>query len=62
MNFFDHVKIYVKAGDGGNGAIAFQLSVFKLSYKEGYFQQFMMSVLVNLIAGAIAVVMAMLLY
>lgn len=30
-----------------NGAIAFQLSVFKLSYKEGYFQQFMMSVLVN---------------
>ena len=23
MNFFDHVKIYVKAGDGGNGAIAF---------------------------------------
>lgn len=23
MNFFDHVKLYVKAGDGGNGAIAF---------------------------------------
>ena len=23
MNFFDHVKIYIKAGDGGNGAIAF---------------------------------------
>ena len=45
-----------------NGAIAFQLSVFKLSYKEGYFQQFMMSVLVNLIAGLIAVVMAMLFY
>jgi len=45
-----------------NGAIAFQLSVFKLSYKEGYFQQFMMSVLVNLLAGIIAVVMAMLLY
>lgn len=45
-----------------NGAIAFQLSVFKLSYKEGYFQQFMMSVLVNLLAGLIAVVMAMLLY
>lgn len=45
-----------------NGAIAFQLSVFKLSYKEGYFQQFMMSVVVNLLAGIIAVVMAMLLY
>ena len=45
-----------------NGAIAFQLSVFKLSYKEGYFQQFMMSVLVNLLAGLIAVVMATLLY
>ena len=24
MNFFDHVKIYVKAGDGGNGAVAFR--------------------------------------
>ncbi|MBQ1982300.1 MAG: hypothetical protein II229_03655, partial [Clostridia bacterium] len=24
MQFFDHVKIYVKAGDGGNGAIAFR--------------------------------------
>lgn len=23
MNFYDHVKIYVKAGDGGNGAISF---------------------------------------
>ena len=23
MNFYDHVKIYVKAGNGGNGAIAF---------------------------------------
>jgi len=23
LNFFDHVKIYIKAGDGGNGAIAF---------------------------------------
>ena len=23
MNFYDHVKIYIKAGDGGNGAIAF---------------------------------------
>lgn len=45
-----------------NGAIAFQLSVFKLSYKEGYFQQFMMSVLVNLLAGLLAVCMAMLLY
>ena len=22
-DFYDHVKIYVKAGDGGNGAIAF---------------------------------------
>lgn len=45
-----------------NGAIAFQLSVFKLSYKEGYFQQFMMSVLVNLLAGLLAVVMAIALY
>ncbi len=24
MQFFDHVKIYIKAGDGGNGAIAFR--------------------------------------
>ena len=24
MQFFDHVKIYVKAGNGGNGAIAFR--------------------------------------
>ena len=23
MQFFDHVKIKIKAGDGGNGAIAF---------------------------------------
>lgn len=45
-----------------NGAIAFQLSVFKLSYKEGYFQQFMMSVLVNLLAGLLAVIMAIILY
>lgn len=45
-----------------NGAIAFQLSVFKLSYKEGYFQQFMMSVLVNLLAGLLAVIIAMLFY
>ena len=45
-----------------NGAIAFQLSVFKLSYKEGYFQQFMMSVLVNLLAGLMAVIMAIILY
>jgi len=45
-----------------NGAIAFQLSVFKLSYKEGYFQQFMMSVLVNLLAGLLAVILAMILY
>lgn len=45
-----------------NGAISFQLSVFKMSYKEGYFQQFMMSVLVNLLAGVLAVAMAMLLY
>lgn len=45
-----------------NGAIAFQLSVFKLSYKEGYFQQFMMSVLVNLLAGLLAVIMAIVLY
>ena len=45
-----------------NGAIAFQLSVFKLSYKEGYIHQFMMSVLVNLIAGLIAVGMAVVLY
>ena len=45
-----------------NGAISFQLSVFKLSYKEGYFQQFMMSVIVNLLAGAIAVVIGMLFY
>ncbi|WP_297720132.1 hypothetical protein [Intestinimonas sp.] len=45
-----------------NGAIAFQLSVFKLSYKEGYFQQFMMSVLVNLLAGLLAVMLAIALY
>lgn len=45
-----------------NGAIAFQLSVFKLSYREGYFQQFMMSVLVNLLAGLLAVVLAIALY
>lgn len=45
-----------------NGAIAFQLSVFKLSYREGYFQQFMMSVLVNLLAGLLAVIMAIILY
>lgn len=45
-----------------NGAIAFQLSVFKLSYKEGYFQQFMMSVLVPLVCGVIAVIMAMIIY
>lgn len=45
-----------------NGAISFQLSVFKLSYKEGYFQQFMMSVIVNLLAGVIAVVIGMLFY
>ena len=23
MQFFDHVKVYLKAGNGGNGAIAF---------------------------------------
>ncbi|HJA62977.1 MAG TPA: hypothetical protein H9719_02470 [Candidatus Intestinimonas stercoravium] len=45
-----------------NGAIAFQLSVFKLSYKDGYFQQFMMSVLVNLLAGLLAVILAIILY
>ena len=45
-----------------NGAISFQLSVFRLSYKEGYFQQFMCSVLVNLLAGVIAVAIAMLFY
>lgn len=45
-----------------NGAIAFQLSVFKLSYRDGYFQQFMMSVVVNLLAGLLAVIMAVLLY
>lgn len=45
-----------------NGAISFQLSVFKLSYKEGYFQRFMMSVIVNLLAGVIAVVIGMLFY
>lgn len=45
-----------------NGAIAFQLSVFKLSYKEGYFQQFMMSVVVPLVCGVVAVIMAMILY
>lgn len=45
-----------------NGAISFQLSVFRLSYKEGYFQQFMCSVLVNLLAGVIAVAVAMIFY
>lgn len=45
-----------------NGAIAFQLSVFKLSYKEGYFQQFMMSVIVPLLCGILAVILAMILY
>ena len=45
-----------------NGAIAFKLSVFKLSYKDGYFQQFMMSVLVNLLAGLLAVLMAVVLF
>ena len=45
-----------------NGAIGFQLAVFKLSYKEGYFQQFMMSVLVNLLAGLLAVLIGILLY
>lgn len=45
-----------------NGAISFQLSVFHLSYREGYFQQFICSVLVNLLAGLLAVIMAMLLY
>ena len=45
-----------------NGAIAFQLSVFKLSYKEGYFQQFMMSVVTPLLCGVLAVILAMVLY
>lgn len=45
-----------------NGAIAFQLSVFKLSYRDGYFQQFIMSVLVNLLAGLLAAGLALLLY
>lgn len=45
-----------------NGAIAFQLSVFKLSYKEGYLQQFIMSVLVPLLCGILAVILAMILY
>ena len=45
-----------------NGAIAFKLSVFKLSYKDGYFQQFLMSVLVNLLAGLLAVLMAVVLF
>lgn len=45
-----------------NGQIAFQLSVFKLSYKDGYFQQFMMSVVVNLLAGIVAVVIGILFY
>ena len=45
-----------------NGAISFQLSVFRLSYREGYFQQFMCSVLVNLLAGVIAVIVAMLFF
>lgn len=45
-----------------NGAISFQLSVFKLSYKEGYFQQFMMSVVVNLLAGLLAVGIGILFY
>ena len=44
------------------GAISFQLSVFRLSYREGYFQQFMCSVLVNLLAGVIAVIVAMLFF
>lgn len=45
-----------------NGQIAFQLSVFKLSYKDGYFQQFMMSVVVNLLAGIVATVIGILFY
>lgn len=45
-----------------NGAIAFQLSVFNLKYKEGYFQQFMMSVVVNLLASVVAVIIGILFY
>lgn len=60
-------RIMAIAGSGfdslpHNGAIAFQLSVFKLRYSEGYFQQFMMSVIVNLLAGAVAVAIGLLLY
>lgn len=45
-----------------NGAISFQLSVFRLSYRKGYFQQFMMSVVVNMLVGLLAVVIAVILY
>lgn len=45
-----------------NGAIAFQLSVFNLKYKEGYFQQFMMSVVVNILAAGVGVIIGILLY
>lgn len=45
-----------------NGAIAFQLSVFKLNYKEGYFQQFMCSVVVNVLAGLLATILAIALF
>ena len=29
MNFIDYAKIYVKAGDGGNGCIAFLREKFR---------------------------------
>lgn len=45
-----------------NGAISFQLSVFNLRYKEGYFQQFMMSVVVNVLATIVGVAIAILIY
>lgn len=45
-----------------NGAISFQLSVFNMSYREGYFQQFICSVLVNLLAGVLALSIGLLFY
>lgn len=58
------IAVIFDAGFGSlsySGAITSQLSVLKFSYKDGYFQQFMINALINLLVGLLVMLMTVVL-